>query len=396
MLLALSIFFLFSIYGVVSVYLPIILTSMGYTATQVGLLLGIFEGAGVVLPLVMSLRREQGRGYGLPLLLMGALMAMVPFPLVRLEGFYLTALFLVCYSLGYKGAVPLSDSLINKVLGDRRDDYGKVRVAGSVGYVVMALLLQWLLPAGTARQYLGWMIATALLFTLSLLFIPGIFSRDAIPTVPTGGGGVPQEKAQGKAPAGVPAGEGLGKSLAQFPPVFWMGLLLVFLGFLGLTPATKLFALYMTDFIHSEATGALSALAAISEIPFMFFSSRFLRHYGSLRLLVFCTAMVTVRLMLYLLLPNMAGAVLGQLMNSVTYGLYHPAAVVFVAQYAPKGRLIMSQSLYSIFAVGVASVLGSSLSGWMIDSFGYPVLFVTLAMFPLGGVILYFFVRKRI
>ena len=143
--LALPIFFLFSIYGVVSVYLPIILTSMGYTATQVGLLLGIFEGAGVVLPLVMSLRREQGRGYGLPLLLMGALMAMVPFPLVRLERFYLTALFLVCYSLGYKGAVPLSDSLINKVLGDRRDDYGKVRVAGSVGYVVMALLLQWLL-----------------------------------------------------------------------------------------------------------------------------------------------------------------------------------------------------------------------------------------------------------
>lgn len=59
MLLALSIFFLFSIYGVVSVYLPIILTSMRYTATQVGLLLGIFEGAGVVLPLVMSLRREQ-------------------------------------------------------------------------------------------------------------------------------------------------------------------------------------------------------------------------------------------------------------------------------------------------------------------------------------------------
>ena len=37
--LALPIFFLFSIYGVVSVYLPIILTSMGYTATQVGLLL---------------------------------------------------------------------------------------------------------------------------------------------------------------------------------------------------------------------------------------------------------------------------------------------------------------------------------------------------------------------
>lgn len=388
--LALPIFFLFSIYGVVSVYLPIILTSMGYTATQVGLLLGIFEGAGVVLPLAMSLRREQGRGYGLPLLLMGALMVVVPFPLVRLGGFYFTALFLVCYSLGYKGAVPLSDSLINKVLGERRDDYGKVRVAGSVGYVVMALLLQRFLPAGAAHQYMVWMLAAAALFMLSLFFVPGLFSKNLSPEFHR----IPVAAELGRSQAA--DREAVGSVMASFPPVFWIGLLLVFLGFFGLSPATKLFALYMTEFLHSDATGALSALSALSEIPFMFFSSRFLRRYGSLQLLVFCTAMVTVRLVLYMAVPNMAGAVLGQLMNSITYGLYHPAAVVFVAQYAPKGRLVLSQSLYSIFAVGLASLLGNSLSGWMIDSFGYPALFMTFALFPLAGVILYFFVRKRI
>ena len=128
----------------------------------------------------------------------------------------------------------------------------------------------------------------------------------------------------------------------------------------------------------------------------MFFSGRFLRRYGSLKLLVFCTALVTVRLLLYIIFPNMTGAVLGQLLNSVTYGLYHPAAVVFVAQYAPKGKLMISMSLYSIFALGLASVLGNSLGGWMIDSFGYPVMFTTFAIFPLLGVLLYFFVRKKL
>lgn len=386
MLLALPIFFLFSIYGVVSVFLPIILTSMGYTATQVGLLMGIFEGAGVVLPLAISLKVEKGGRYGPPLILMGLLMMAIPFPLVQLGGFGVTAAFLVLYALGYKGAVPLSDSLINKVLGDRRDDYGKVRVAGSVGYVVMALLLQRFLPAGDARQYMVWMLASAALFSLSLFFVPGIFSKDLSK------GAVAARLDQNQ----TSAGETAGSIMAQFPPVFWMGLLLVFLGFFGLAPATKMFALYMTEFLHSDATGALSALSAIAEIPFMFFSGRFLRRYGSLRLLVFCTAMVPVRLVLYMALPNMGGAVLGQLMNSFTYGLYHPAAVVFVAQYAPRGKLVLSQSLYSIFAVGLASVLGNSLSGWMIDSFGYPALFVTFALFPLAGVILYFVVRKKI
>ena len=387
MVLALPIFFLFAIYGVVAVYLPIILTGMGYTATQVGFLLGIFEGAGVILPLIVSPVIEKKGRYGLFLIFMGLLMVAIPLPMVRFLGFGATALFLSLYSFGYKGAVPLSDSLAQRFLGERRNDYGKVRVAGSIGYVVMTLLLQYFVPAGTASQYMVWMVASAGLFVVFLFFVPGILSsheKKSLQSESDVAEVVPQKK------------ESFPQILSQFPPVFWMGILLLFLGFFGLTPATKMFALYTTEFLHSNGAGALSAVSAGSEIPFMFFSGRFLRRYGSFKLLVFCTALVTVRLLLYIIFPNMTGAVLGQLLNSVTYGLYHPAAVVFVAQYAPKGKLMISMSLYSIFALGLASVLGNSLGGWMIDSFGYPVMFTTFAIFPLLGVLLYFFVRKKL
>lgn len=395
MVLALPLFFLFAIYGVVAVYLPVVLTGMGYTATQVGFLLGIFEGAGVVLPLIISPAIERSGKYGLPLVFMGLLMVAIPLPMVKFLGFGATAVFLSLYSLGYKGAVPLSDSLTNKVLGDRCNDYGKVRVAGSVGYVIMTLLLQKFVPAGTAGQYMIGMVLAAGLFTLSLFLVPGIFSsyeKKSLVIAPSSSEVSPadlQNTAASKK-------ETLRELVAEFPPAFWLGLLLLFLGFFGLTPATKMFALYMTEFLHSDATGALSAISAGSEIPFMFFSGRFLRRYGSLKILVFCTAMVTVRLLLYIVFPNMAGAVLGQLLNSITYGLYHPAAVVFVSQYAPKGKLMISMSLYSIFAIGLASVMGNSLGGWMIDSFGYPPVFISFSIFPLLGVVFYFFVRKKI
>lgn len=387
MVLALPIFFLFAIYGVVAVYLPVVLTGMGYTATQVGFLLGIFEGAGVILPLIVSPLIEKKGQYGLFLILMGLVMALVPFPMVKIMGFGATAAFLSLYSFGYKGAVPLSDSLIQRFLKGGGDDYGKVRVAGSIGYVVMTLLLQRFVPAGTARQYMVWMVASAGLFALSLFFVPDILSSQGkhISAAEKSASQISSEKK-----------EDLWQTLAQFPPIFWMGLWLLFLGFFGLTPVTKMLALYTTEFLHSNAVGALSAISAASEIPFMFFSGRFLRRYGSLNLLVFCTALVGVRMLLYILFPNMTGAVLGQLLNSVTYGLYHPAAVVFVAQYAPKGKLMISMSLYSIFALGLASVLGNSLGGWMIDSFGYPVLFTTFAVFPLVGVLVYLFVRKKL
>ena len=387
MVLALPIFFLFAIYGVVAVYLPVVLTGMGYTATQVGFLLGIFEGAGVILPLIVSPLIEKKGQYGLFLILMGLVMAVVPVPMVKIMGFGATAAFLSLYSFGYKGAVPLSDSLIQKFLTGGENDYGKVRVAGSIGYVVMTLLLQRFVPAGTARQYMVWMMASAGLFALSLFFVPGILASQGkdILAAEKPASQISSEKT-----------EDLWQIRAQFPKIFWMGLWLLFLGFFGLTPVTKMLALYTTEFLHSNADGALSAISAASEIPFMFFSGRFLRRYGSLNLLVFCTALVGVRMLLYILFPNMTGAVLGQLLNSVTYGLYHPAAVVFVAQYAPKGKLMISMSLYSIFALGLASVLGNSLGGWMIDSFGYPVLFTTFAVFPLVGVLVYLFVRKKL
>lgn len=387
MVLALPIFFLFAIYGVVAVYLPVVLTGMGYTATQVGFLLGIFEGAGVILPLIVSPLIEKKGQYGLFLILMGLLMVVVPVPMVKIMGFGTTATFLSLYSFGYKGAVPLSDSLIQKFLTGGENDYGKVRVAGSVGYVVMTLLLQRFVPAGTVRQYMVWMVVSAGLFALSLFFVPGILASQGkdILAAEKSASQISSEKK-----------EGVWQTLAQFPPMFWMGLWLLFLGFFGLTPVTKMLALYTTEFLHSNGVGALSAISAASEIPFMFFSGRFLRRYGSLNLLVFCTALVGVRMLLYIVFPNMTGAVLGQLLNSVTYGLYHPAAVVFVAQYAPKGKLMISMSLYSIFALGLASVLGNSLGGWMIDSFGYPVLFTTFAVFPLMGVLVYLFARKKL
>ena len=122
MVLALPIFFLFAIYGVVAVYLPIILTGMGYTATQVGFLLGIFEGAGVILPLIVSPVIEKKGRYGLFLIFMGLLMVAIPLPMVRFLGFGATALFLSLYSFGYKGAVPLSDSLAQSFLGERGKD----------------------------------------------------------------------------------------------------------------------------------------------------------------------------------------------------------------------------------------------------------------------------------
>jgi len=48
------IFLLFAIYGVINVYLPLVLRSMGFTPSHVGYLLALFEVAGLVFPFLLS------------------------------------------------------------------------------------------------------------------------------------------------------------------------------------------------------------------------------------------------------------------------------------------------------------------------------------------------------
>ena len=65
--------------------------------------------------------------------------------------------------------------------------------------------------------------------------------------------------------------------------------------------------------------------------------------------------------------PSVAGAAAVQLFNSVTFGLFHPAAVMFAAQHARrKEQYVLSQLLYSICAIGTAKILGAL---WAASSF---------------------------
>ncbi|HPO03470.1 MAG TPA: MFS transporter, partial [Treponemataceae bacterium] len=75
MLMGLPLFLLFSVYGVVNAYLPILLFRLGYTATMIGFLQGLFEAAGLVFPIFISSRVDRKGNYGQVMILLGLLMA---------------------------------------------------------------------------------------------------------------------------------------------------------------------------------------------------------------------------------------------------------------------------------------------------------------------------------
>lgn len=382
--MSLPFFLFFAIYGVVNVYLPLLLSNLGYSVSSIGLLLGIFEAAGLLFPIFISARVDKGGSYGKAMILLSLLMLAVLYPLTHFKIFILTALFLALYAVGYKGIVPIADALSSRLLGKNNANYGKVRVMGSIGFVVMTLLLQFfnLIDANSSNSIAFWILIPTVLFLLSIVLIPSVRKR------------LPPEAEDVQKKLGSEA-RGFNK-IKTFSSSFWIGIGLIFLGFLGLTPSQRFFSLYVKDFLQLDSYAGLWALSAAAEVPFMFLSGYFIRKYGTEKILVISLLGVVARNLTYALIPSFTGAVLGQLYNSVCYGLFHPAAVVFACERAPKRYMALGLTLYSSVAVGLAAVTGNIIGGFVIDALGYRLLFIIFAIFPLVGLFCFRFFKNKL
>jgi MFS transporter, PPP family, 3-phenylpropionic acid transporter len=382
MLMAVPDFLLFTVVSVVTVYLPLFLQAMGYTTTQIGFLLAFFNVAGIIIPLFVTPLMSRTKRLGAVLLIIAAGMAVIPVPLFHYRGFALTALFLAVYAAFYRSAIPVCDSMINDILGVHREKYGYVRVFGSIGFVVMSLILQHfiVLAECTVSEMTAWMSLPAVLFALTVLPFTGV-----------------SKKTHGLLPGQKDENAGTFRdTIVSFGAGYYLVLFVIFMQNMGMIPASQFLSLYVKDFLHSDASGFVWAFNALCEIPFMFLSGRFIRRYGALPLLLLCTGAVTVRMSLYAFIPNLAGVMLGQAMHSLTFGLFYPSCIMYCAQAAHSRRaLVVSMTLFTMTG-SLANVLGSSLGGWLIDTVGYRGMFCVFALMPAVGLMLYGIIRRKI
>lgn len=104
---------------------------------------------------------------------------------------------------------------------------------------------------------------------------------------------------------------------------------------------------------------------------------------------------VALRLAIYAIFPSPAGVVAGQLLHSLCYGLFQPAAVAFVALRVPPEQRSRGMAAFTSLGVGLPTFLGSSLGGLVVQAAGYRVLFASYTVFAAASVALYLVARRR-
>lgn len=334
----------FMVIGTLQPFWPLWLAAKGLNATEIGLLLAIGVGVKVIgLPVAAHAADRRGERQR-PMLALAAasLLAFALFGFA--DSFWpLMLVSLLFFSL-WPPVMSLGESLTIKAAQDGGFQYGRVRLWGSLAYIVAAFAAGGILaraPAGAVFWItLGGVASTALACAL-----------------------LPDVRGERSLSRGLPLVEAL--RLRSFVPM---------LAACGLIQGSHA-VYYAFATIHwrgvgysEDVIGALWAEGVICEVALFAFGGRAIRLCGAGRLIVLAGLAATVRWIGTGLADALPALVVLQALHGVSFGAAHLGAMHWIGRRVPPALSATAQSLYSAIVFGL--FLGGMLygAGWLYGS----------------------------
>lgn len=259
---------------------------------------------------------------------------------------------LILWSLFWSGLLPLVEASTMNVLRARMGVYGRIRLWGSIGFIVVVVSGGYLFDA-VGIGALEWVILVLLAVTAMTVFA---LPRDRSRAPPT-------EKGSLRAALMKPGVIGL---IAGF-----------FLMQVAHAPYNTFYSIYLSESGYSKtAIGWLWALGVIAEIVLFFWLPHLMRRWRLEQILLACFWFAIVR---FLLIAWGVGSlpilIVAQLMHAMTFGAFHAAGVaathrVFSGELQSRG-----QALYSSLGYGAGGAIGTLAAGYAWESVGGAVTF---------------------
>jgi PPP family 3-phenylpropionic acid transporter len=375
-------FFFFASFAAVVPYLQLFFAAMGFPPSEIGVLLGTFEVAGMLGPLVIG--HVADRTGAFRAILLGAIgVSLLSFNLLGVAPlFYLALPLAFVTGFAYKSAIPLIDAHASSLMVSPEHDYGRARILGSIGFIVSSAFFQF---TGVLSEQSGGAIIIAISVLLAL-YAAVIFLMPPRPEQHDSTRGEPREAAVGHS-----AGP-----LSSFDTAFWLFIGIVFIARVGIAAYYSFFSLYLEEAVGGNLVSGMWAIGAAAEIPVILFSGRLIRRFGILSMLVTGFAAVTLRLLIYAAFPIPGVVALTQLLHACTFGLLHSASIAYINRRIPARRRGTGMAIYSSVSLGLSIFVGSSLGGFVVEAVGFDGLFLAYSAIPVVAIALLFGFSSRL
>ncbi len=340
------------------------LKARGFGPEEIGELMAVIMVTKLIAPNIWGWIADH-TGLRMPFVRLASLLSALCFVGVfYAEGFWWLALVMMLFSFFWNASLPQFEAVTMSHLKERIQHYSRIRLWGSIGFILTVGLL------GVLLEQRGVEVVPQMVL---LLYI-GIFLNSLV--VPE----KPPEHPQGE--------QGSIMQVLRRPAVLAF-LLVTFLMQASHSTYYAFYSIYMEDAGYSSsAIGQLWALGVIAEVVVFLFMHRLLQRWGARRVLIASLAIAVVRWILVGVAPeNLPLVLLAQLMHAATFGTFHAAAIHLIHHYFVGRHQGRGQALYSSVSFGAGGAFGSLLSGYLWTGIGPEATYGVAAGYALLAVI---------
>ena len=349
-LLSFFYFFYFSVVGVYIIFMPKVLSALAYTPFEIGVIFSAGPLVRFILPMLFMRGLALSRAlFNSALLIM--VVSSVAFYL-SIENFYALLFSNIAIGFGMSLTLPYIEVISLESIGKER--YGKIRLFGSVGFVLVSLVLVEILSS----PYVALNFLVVLMSVTALVAF--IITRES-------------------------AKEKEDESSSTFNDIdilhdwqLWLGLTMMQVSFGSFY---NFFTIYSTDNgISMQNTIYLWSFGVVVEIIMLYVQGRFLK--GSLLAILRLTTFMTALrwLLVFLFSDNLMMLYFSQSIHALSFALFHSGAISYLHSYYKHKAL--AQQFFSGITYGLGGLSGALISGYIYEYYS-EYLFLSSAIMAL-------------
>jgi PPP family 3-phenylpropionic acid transporter len=282
--------------------------------------------------------------------------------LQKLDVFVIIFLIVLVFNFFFSPVASLSDSATMAMLGENRAMYGRVRLGGTIGWGLFALI------AGTMINNYGLKIAFwgfAFFMFINLIIAQKLTFDESAGQESLNSGGIKYFLASRR---------------------WQIFLFSAFLGGLGASSVASFLAPYMTGLGADEtAVGLAIMIATLTELPIFFFGNRLLKRFSAQGLFTAALVMMGIRSILYAVVKTTSAVYLVQAFGGMIFPAMWLAGVAYADQHAPAGLKSTAQGLFGAMSFGFGSAVGGFLAGLLLESVGGRGMYLVFGLIILSG-----------
>lgn len=353
----------FAFNGIFSPYWGLYLAGLAFPAWQIGILTSLTQINRIYAPALWGYLADRSGRRRLILRVAGAGGLLFFIPLLFSKTFWPILLAVLLGSFFWSAALPLVESTAMSILKGDSGAYSRLRIWGSVGFVVATVAAGYLIE-GAGVQALPWAV-------ISIMTGLALYCW-CVPESPIIASGA---HAEGR------FSDILRRREVQ--AVF----LACFLMALAHGPYYSFYSIYVANQGYSKSTiGWFWTLGVLAEIVVFWCMPRLNARFANKTILLFGLGLAALRfLAIGWGVTSMLLLLLAQIAHAFTFGSNHAVNMAYIHRYFAGRHQAKGQALYIAMSFGMGGSVGGILAGWGWNALGGSVVFSLAALACLLG-----------